>query len=391
MNKIQFNYNNDIKYRTLFYENPNLTNNKGIYFKNFNNIYFDNNNNNIIQQNIKIDNSNNFIDFKNNKGNINKNQNNINNYNENNIGEKYIDSNDISLSKEQLQIIKYITNPHDLRKSIPLSTHNINENDDKKSSNYINDKKNIDIKINNINYQQNQISNSNIIVNVSYSKDGQIQAEKPINKKEEISDIKSKLNPTFTKQRRRIKINLDENLYYHYQKDSSLEDLYQVYNNKNKEMPEKMKCIMDLDDYMKIIKGKITPKPCIKSFNEKEIKMNEKYLLAENLTEEDIIPDLNEEDEEDIKSLGQSLEKSIDKIFVHSLNEKINEYSINDSNLSENINDNSNNTSKKLVNDIQNKIKKKKKGEEYTYEEEEDEANEQDENYDNDNNNSDDN
>ena len=372
--------------------------------KNLNNIYFDKNNNNIIQQNIKIDNSNNFIDFKNNKGNINKNQNNINNYNENiltnqkktnlinnDIGEKYIDdSNDISLSKDQLQFLKYFTNPHDLGKSIPLSTHNINENDDKKSSNDINDKKNIDIKINNINYQQNQISNSNIIVNVSYSKDGQIQAEKSINKKEEISDIKVKLNPTVTKQRRRIRINLDENLYYHYQKDSSLEDLYQVYNNKNKELPEKMKCIMDLDDYMKIIKGKITPKPCIKSFNEKEIKMNEKYLLAENLKEEDIIPDLYEEDEEDIKSLGQSLEKSIDKIFVHSLNEKINDYSINDSNISENINDNSNNNGKKLVNDIQNIIIEDEKGEEYTYEEE-DEANEQDENYDNDNNNSDDN
>ena len=118
--------------------------------------------------------------------------------------------------------------------------------------------------------------------------------------------------------------------------------------------------------------------------------MNEKYLLAENLTEEDIIPDLNEEDEEDIKSLGQSLEKSIDKIFVHSLNEKINSYSINDSNLSENINDNSNNTGKKHANDIQNIIIEDEKGEEYTYEEE-DEANEQEENYDNDNNNSDDN
>ena len=349
-----------------------------------------------------LNNSNNFIDFKNNKGNINKNQNNINNYNENiltnqkktnlinnDIGEKYIDSNDISLSKDHLQFLNYITNPQDLGKSIPLSTHNINENDDKKSSNNINDKQNIDIKINNINYQQNQISNSNIIVNVSYSKDGQIQAEKSINKKEEISDVKAKLNPT-VKQRRRIRINLDENLYYHYQKDSSLEDLYQVYNNKNKELPEKMKCIMDLDDYMKLIKGKITPKPCIKPFNEKEIKMNEKYLLAENLKEEDIIPDLYEEDEEDIKSLGQSLEKSIDKIFVHSLNEKINDYSINDSNISENINDNSNNNGKKLVNDIQNIIIEDEKGEEYTYEEE-DEANEQEENYDNDNNNSDDN
>ena len=113
-------------------------------------------------------------------------------------------------------------------------------------------------------------------------------------------------------------------------------------------MPEKMKCIIDLDEYMKLIKGKITPKPYIKLFNEKKIKMNEKYLLVENLKEDD----LYEEDEEDIKSLGQSLEKSIDKCFVYSLKEKINDYSINDSNLSENIDENSKNTSKNIINKL---------------------------------------
>ena len=47
-------------------------------------------------------------------------------------------------------------------------------------------------------------------------------------------------------------------------------------------MPEKMKCFMDLDCYMKMIKDNISPKPCIKQLNTKEIKMNIKYLLAEN-------------------------------------------------------------------------------------------------------------
>ena len=187
-----------------------------------------------------------------------------------------------------------------------------------------------------------------------------------------------------------IKINLDENIYYHYQKDSSLEDVYQIYNNKNKEMPEKMKCFMDLDDYMKLIKEKRTPKPCIKPFNEKEIKMNTKYLLAENLKEEDIIPDLFEEDEEDIKSLGQSLEKSIDKIFVHSMNDKINDLSMNDSNISEYLNDNSNNAGKNILNKLQNiimeDINEDEKGEEYTYEEE-DENNEENDNLENNNDN----
>ena len=372
--------------------------------KNNNNIYLDKNNNNIIQQNIKIDNSNNFIDVKNNKGDINKNQININN-NENNltnnnyinannneIGDKYIESIDTSLSREQIQeeVLKYLKNPQNLEKSIFYTSQNKIKNNDKQTQNDMNDKKNIDIKINNINYQQNQISNSNIYFNVSYSKDNQIKEEKSVDKKEEIKENKPKLVSNNDKQKRRIKINLDENIYYHYQKDSSLEDVYQIYNNKNKEMPEKMKCFMDLDDYMKLIKEKRTPKPCIKPFNEKEIKMNTKYLLAENLKEEDIIPDLFEEDEEDIKSLGQSLEKSIDKIFVHSMNDKINDLSMNDSNISEYLNDNSNNAGKNILNKLQNiimeDINEDEKGEEYTYEEE-DENNEENDNLENNNDN----
>ena len=119
---------------------------------------------------------------------------------------------------------------------------------------------------------------------------------------------------------------------------------------------------MDLDEYMKKLKSSLTPKPCIKKFDEKSIKFNDKYILAENLREEDIIPDLYEEDDEDIKSLKQSLEKSIDKIFTHSLNE----------NLSEQITDNSNITGRNIINKLQNMIIEdinEDKGDNYTYEE----------------------
>ena len=72
---------------------------------------------------------------------------------------------------------------------------------------------------------------------------------------------------------------------------------------------------MNLNKYMKSIKNKKNLKPCIKHYNKDEIKINEEYKDAENLSEKDIIPDLYKEEDEDIKSLEKSLESSIDKSF----------------------------------------------------------------------------
>ena len=66
---------------------------------------------------------------------------------------------------------------------------------------------------------------------------------------------------------------------------------------------------------MKKLKDKVELKPCIKKFNKNEIKIKENYINVENLSEKEIIPDLYEEEEEDIKSLERSLESSIDKLF----------------------------------------------------------------------------
>ena len=77
---------------------------------------------------------------------------------------------------------------------------------------------------------------------------------------------------------------------------------------------------------MKILKSKMNLIPCIKKYSKDTIKINEKYLNAENLSERDIIPELYEEEDEDIKSLEKSLERSIDKSFDKSYDKWYNSY-----------------------------------------------------------------
>ena len=63
---------------------------------------------------------------------------------------------------------------------------------------------------------------------------------------------------------------------------------------------------------LKIIK----PKPIIKKFSLSDIKVDKEYVARESLQEKQILPELYDEFEEnDIKSLEKSLEKSVDKIF----------------------------------------------------------------------------
>ena len=284
-----------------------------------------------------------------------------------NLGNTYIDNSvENSLSKNvQNELMKQINLINNKKIS---NNNNDNNNQLLNNNNNIKDKKDVDININNINLQQNQISNSNIIVNVSYQRDVNPVSVKSNNenflqiqnnKKEQNDNQKINNQKIEIKPKRNIEINLDKNLRFEYQKDSLLEDYCLVYNKENKEQKT---IFMDLDEYMKKLKSSLTPKPCIKKFDEKSIKFNDKYILAENLREEDIIPDLYEEDDEDIKSLKQSLEKSIDKIFTHSLNE----------NLSEQITDNSNITGRNIINKLQNMIIEdinEDKGDNYTYEE----------------------
>ena len=60
----------------------------------------------------------------------------------------------------------------------------------------------------------------------------------------------------------------------------------------------------------------LEPKPILKPFDAREIKINRDYKLAEFLPDRQILPDLYDDfEEDDIKSLEKSLEKSIDKTF----------------------------------------------------------------------------
>ena len=60
----------------------------------------------------------------------------------------------------------------------------------------------------------------------------------------------------------------------------------------------------------------ILPRPIIKPYNKEDIKINNEYVLVENLPERQILPELYDDfEDDDIKSLEKSLEKSVDKIF----------------------------------------------------------------------------
>ena len=138
---------------------------------------------------------------------------------------------------------------------------------------------------------------------------------------------------------------------------------------------------MNLNKYMKSIKNKKNLKPCIKHYNKDEIKINEEYKDAENLSEKDIIPDLYKEEDEDIKSLEKSLENSIDKSFDKNYEKLFSQY-YNDKYTNITLNDLSNSN----TNESSNKDNKEQKGKNLVskkiYIEEVDEENEEYENED---------
>ena len=300
--------------------------------------------------------------------------NNFENQNKNNIRE----TQDF-LKENIMKQLNFINNKEGININnsyIWINNNNTNNNSNNNNNN-INNNSIPNSKINNINYQQNQISNSNIIVNVSYSKDGQIsKEEKSLEKKESNEKPKHKGH---------IKINIDNNLYYLYKIQSSLEDYYEIHNNKD-EIINTKKELMNLDDYMKMLKENISPNPCIKYFDEKSIKKDLNYVYKEDLTEREIIPDLFDDDEDDIKSLRQSLEKSIDKVFTQSFNKDIIDLEVNDSNISETMNE-SNNAGKNIIKQLKNiggmeninEVNEEEKGESFNDEEDLEQEQEQEE------------
>ena len=193
---------------------------------------------------------------------------------------------------------------------------NINQNE--QGLNNIEQSRDLGVKINNMNYQQIQISNSNIVLNPSFSKDNLIPKEKS-NNNEIFPEFKE--NQIKKRKKKIVGFDLRQNRTYYYHIESTLEDSYLVSCYENNKISDFQKSSMNLNEYMNRLKTNITPNPCIKYFDEKSIKMNEKYVLAEKMDVKEIIPDLCEED---IESFGEQIKDSIDKVSQNSYKEVIN-------------------------------------------------------------------
>ena len=254
-----------------------------------------------------------FININNDKKNINTNffENKTNNYFNENInkgndnqyiirGQNYNNINNNNLYKNNI--------------NVPGNINQIYQ-----GSNNIEQSRDLDIKINNMNYQQIQISNSNIVLNPSFSKDNLIPKEKSNNNNEIFPEFKE--NQIKKRKKKIVGFDLRQNRTYYYHIESTLEDSYLVSCYENNKISDFQKSSMNLNEYMNRLKTNITPNPCIKYFDEKSIKMNEKYVLAENMDEKEIIPDLCEED---IESFGVQIKDSIDKVSQNSYKEVIN-------------------------------------------------------------------
>ena len=120
------------------------------------------------------------------------------------------------------------------------------------------------------------------------------------------SDIKSSKKP-----KKHVSFNFDNNIYIKFGKEDLITDS-QIADAKGQICSPKEKN-MELY-YIELKMSK--PNSIIKKFLKNEIKINTEYINVENLPERQILPDLYDEfEEQDLKSLEKTLEKSVDKIL----------------------------------------------------------------------------
>ena len=129
------------------------------------------------------------------------------------------------------------------------------------------------------------------------------------------------------KLKRHITINEEQNIYINFKPEDPVTDI------KIKKIGEEdmVPFERNFNLYQKILKSNNKYNPTIKHFDKNEIKIDPNYKLAEFLEEKDIIPELMEENDDDIKSLEKSMEKSIDKSFDKNYERSLN-LSVNQSN-----------------------------------------------------------
>jgi len=180
--------------------------------------------------------------------------------------------------------------------------------------------------------QEKNNSKENIIFNHDKSEEKVSKPdEKQTNPEDEIlvNQILSKINKEEKeKSKRHISIKLENNIIINFKPEDLITD---IKISKPGEEETLIPFERNFNLYLKILQTKIKPNPSIKKFDKNEIKTNPDYKLAEFLDEKDIIPELVEDNDEDIKSLEKSLERSIDKSFDKNYERSLN-MSVNQSN-----------------------------------------------------------
>ena len=113
------------------------------------------------------------------------------------------------------------------------------------------------------------------------------------------------------KPKKHILFNFNKNIYIKFGKEDLITE--SQITDQDGQICEHVEKNMDLYNIeLKTVK----PKSIIKRFFKNEIKINTEYVNVENLPERQILPDLYDEfEEQDLKSLEKSLEKSVDKIL----------------------------------------------------------------------------
>ena len=206
-----------------------------------------------------------------------------------NIDNKYLLKNII---KNKRKITKP-NNSLDNNKNINKNNYQYNS-----SKNINNINKNNNISPNNKNYYININNNNNISMN-------------SINIDNTIQNNLASCNNILIKNRKHISFNLNDNIFIKFKKDDLI--------NNSEITTQNGKIFNHIEKNMDLYKSElkmIKPKPIIKKFLSKDIKINKDYVLVENLQERQILPEFYDDfEEEDIKSLEKSLERSIDKIL----------------------------------------------------------------------------
>ena len=205
----------------------------------------------------------------------------------------------------------------------PIKTLNENE-PDPKNDNQIEMKGE---KIENPPEENNQNNSEILFQKVNENRESQnIEIDSQIGKNIiESENEKENEEDKIKKKNRRIKVDLNRNIYFHFLKNDIMNKC-QVRKGFLGDLeyfnPKKERDIFD----SRIV---FMPKPAIKPFNKDEIKFDKDYKLREKMSEKEIVPELyeNEENEEIddkvIEDVANSLRGSIDKSLDLSVNESI--------------------------------------------------------------------